>query len=120
MDINYNKVIAQAALKLIKRHRELNGDIYDAATKADYIFEDLQDEVSDLVCAILAADDYGAVLTDLPLGNYTKINADAKQHYSSVDETIQNLPTAIQRAYKQAEFDRVAADFKKWADSIVG
>lgn len=120
MDINYNKVIAQAALKLIKRHREINGDIYDAVKKAEYIFEDLQDEVADLVCAILEADDNGEVLTDLPIGKYSKVNADAKQYYSGLDQTIQNLPEAIKRAYNQAEFNRVAADFKKWADSIVG
>jgi hypothetical protein len=119
MDINYNKVIAQAALKLIKRHRELNGDIYDAAKKADYIFEDLQDEVADLVTAILQADDYGAVLTDLPTGSYTEVNADAKQYYSGINQTIQNLPAAIEKAHKQEQINRIHAEFNHWAKNIV-
>jgi len=104
--------IAFAALALIKKHRKLNGDIYDKIARADYILEDLQDEVVNLVYEILSADDYGQCLASLPIEN----NKTAKDYYLKLENTMNNLPQAI----KQAEFDRVTEDFNNWTKNFLG
>lgn len=92
--LDHNKVIARAALKLIKAHRESDQKdmLYTSALdRADYILEDLQDEVVDLVYALLDADNFGALINSLPVTDKSEVKA----YYNNLDAAIQNLPAAI-------------------------
>lgn len=104
---DYNENIVKATLALVHAHRnsDRHDDLYDKYEIADYIWEELNEEVIDLVQAILEADDFGAMMNGLPIND----KSDVKEHYKGLDNLIHNLPEEVKKA---EQLDRVSHEIE--------
>lgn len=120
--LDHNKVIVRTALELIEAHRASGNQdaIYgNKLERADYILDTLQDKVVDFIYALLDADNHGEMLC-YPMPAQNEPNPAAKKYYSELDNTLKKLSHEVTRAKKQAEFNRVADDFKQWTKQFIG